>query len=86
MKNVGELYPGAGCGNWFREACDSTNLNGRNALGLRKAAVRRLAEAGCNALQIAAITGHKTLKEVSRYTAAADQGSLASDAVEKLGS
>jgi hypothetical protein len=27
-----------------------------------------LAEIGCSALQIAAITGHATLKEVSRYT------------------
>ena len=32
--------------------------------GLRKAAARRLAEARCSAHEIAAITGHKTLKEV----------------------
>lgn len=35
---------------------------------LRKAAARRLAEAGCSANEIAAITGHKTLEEVGRYT------------------
>jgi hypothetical protein len=51
---------------------------------LRKAAARRLAEAGCTALQIAAITGHRTLKEVSRYTAAADQERLARDAVKRI--
>jgi len=52
---------------------------------LRKAAARRLAEAGCSALQIAAITGHKTLKEVSRYTAAADQARMARDAMKRIG-
>ncbi|HKG86383.1 MAG TPA: tyrosine-type recombinase/integrase, partial [Beijerinckiaceae bacterium] len=54
------------------------------AHGLRKAAARRLAEAGCSAKEIAAITGHKTLKEVERYTAAADQKTLARAAMEKL--
>jgi hypothetical protein len=48
------------------------------------AAARRLAEAGCTALQIGAITGHLTLKEIGRYTAAADQASVAGDAVDKL--
>ena len=33
--------------------------------GLRKAAARRLAEAGCSANEIAAITGHATLAEIS---------------------
>jgi integrase len=59
--------------------------SGLTAHGLRKAAARRLAEAGCTALQIAAITGHKTLKEVSRYTAAADQGRMARDAMKRIG-
>jgi integrase len=52
--------------------------------GLRKAAARRLAEAGASALQIAAITGHQTLAEVSRYTASAEQERLAEDAMAKL--
>lgn len=52
----------------------------------RKAAARRLAEAGCTPLQIGAITGHKTLKEISRYTSAADQERMARDAVMKLNS
>jgi integrase len=34
--------------------------------GLRKAAARRLAEAGCSVHEIGAITGHKTLSEVER--------------------
>jgi integrase len=48
--------------------------------GLRKAAMRRLAEDGKTDKQIAAVSGHKTLREVERYTAAADQRRLAQDA------
>lgn len=49
--------------------------------GLRKAAMRRLAEAGKTEKQIAAVSGHKTLAEIQRYTAAADQRRLARDAM-----
>lgn len=52
--------------------------------GLRKAAARRLAEVGCSEKQIAAVTGHTTLKEVARYTRAANQERLAADAVDML--
>lgn len=51
--------------------------------GLRKAAARRLAEAGCTSKQIAAITGHKSLAEIERYTRKADQVKLARQAIEK---
>ncbi len=53
--------------------------------GLRKAAARRMAEAGCTPHQIASITGHKTLSEIERYTRAVDQSRLARDAVLKIG-
>jgi integrase len=52
--------------------------------GLRKAAMRRLAEGGGTAKQIASISGHKTLKEIERYTKAADQKTLARDAMLKM--
>jgi integrase len=51
--------------------------------GLRKAACRRLAEAGCSANEIMAISGHATMKELVRYTAAADQARLARNAMAK---
>jgi integrase len=51
--------------------------------GLRKAAIRRLAEAGRSEKQIASVSGHKTLREIQRYTAAADQRRLARDAMRK---
>jgi len=53
------------------------------AYGLRKAAARRLAEAGCSAHEIMAVTGHKTLSEVERYTRAAEQERLNAAAMAK---
>lgn len=52
--------------------------------GLRKAAMRRLAEHDATAKQIAAVSGHKTLKEIERYTNAADQKKLARAGMDKL--
>lgn len=52
--------------------------------GLRKAAARRLAEAGCTPHQIAAVTGHQTLSEVERYTRAVSQEKLARQAMSAL--
>jgi integrase len=69
---------------WFRKACDAAGLPHCSAHGLRKAAARRLAEAGCTANEIAAITGHASLREVARYTRAADQRRLAAAAMAKV--
>jgi enterobacteria phage integrase len=55
------------------------------AHGLRKAAARRLAEAGCSANEIASVTGHASLAEVQRYTKAAEQKRLAIAAMGRLG-
>ena len=55
-----------------------------SAHGLRKAAARRLAECGCTPHEISAVTGHATLKEVTRYTRAADQRHLAEAAMDKM--
>jgi enterobacteria phage integrase len=52
--------------------------------GLRKAAMRRLAEADATDKQIAAVSGHKTLREIERYTKAADQKKLARAGMNKL--
>lgn len=51
------------------------------AHGLRKALMRILAEAGNSSKRIAAMSGHKTLKEIERYTDAADQQRLAEEAM-----
>jgi integrase len=80
----GKPYTAAVFGNWFRDQCRAAGLYGCSAHGLRKAAARRLAEAGCSTHEIAAITGHASLKEVARYTEAADRKRLAQSAMAKV--
>lgn len=53
------------------------------AHGLRKAKMRRLAEDGASEKEIAAWSGHKTLREIERYTKAADQKRLAKSATNR---
>jgi enterobacteria phage integrase len=54
------------------------------AHGVRKAALRRLAEHGSTTKEIAAVSGHRSLSEIERYTARADQAGLARSAIAKL--
>jgi integrase len=83
MTEAGKPFTAAGFGNWFRDECRAAGLSGCSAHGLRHAAARRLAEAGCTPHEIAAITGHASLKEVVHYTAAADRKRLATAAMNK---
>ncbi len=80
----GKPFTVKGFGQFVSKAIQLAGLPARcKAHGLRKAAARRLAEAGCTAKQIQAITGHKTLAEVERYTRKADQVRLAQQAMDK---
>jgi len=56
----------------------------QHAAGIRKAAAARLAELGCAEQAIMAITGHRTSKEVTRYTRAASQKTRAESALRRL--
>ncbi|MFD2032772.1 tyrosine-type recombinase/integrase [Ancylobacter dichloromethanicus] len=85
MTEQGRPFSAAGFGNWFRDRCDDAGLPQCSAHGLRKAAARRMAEAGSSNQQIKSITGHKTEAEVSRYTKAAEQRVLAEQAMPRLG-
>lgn len=70
---------------WFKDQCRKAGLPSHATFhGLRKAAARRLAEAGCSANVIAAVTGHKSLREVARYTAAADQLRMARQGIDAM--
>jgi integrase len=74
VTSAGQAYTAAGFGNAFRAWCDEAGLPKHcSAHGLRKAACRRLAKAGCSANVIASISGHTSLREVELYTKAADQ-------------
>ncbi|MGV6850201.1 MAG: tyrosine-type recombinase/integrase [Marinibacterium sp.] len=73
-----------GFGNRFRKWCDEAGLKQCSVHGLRKAAAARLAELGCTEQEIMAITGHRTSKEVTRYTRAASQKARAESALRKM--
>ena len=87
VTEFGKPFSVAGFGNWFSEQCNIAGLPHCSAHGLRKAAATRLANAGCSANQIMAITGHKALSQVASYVRAADQQRLARQALNiQLGS
>lgn len=67
---------------WFKIACVKAKVPGTSH-GLRKAAAVRLIERGATEKEVAAITGHTTLKEIARYTAMANQRKLAAAATVK---
>ena len=82
---TGEPFTAASFGGWMAEKIEEAGLPSRCVPhGLRKAAARRLADAGCTPHQIMAITGHRSLKEVERYTKAAGQRGLAQAAMDHL--
>jgi integrase len=84
LTEFGAPFSAAGFGNWFRDRCNEAGLPHCSAHGLRKACATRLANAGCTTEQIKAITGHKTLSEVARYTKVADQERNAKQALANL--
>jgi integrase len=83
VTHYGKPFTPAGFGNWFGEKCREAGLE-LNAHGLRKAAARRLVEAGCSVHEVMAITGHRTLSEVQRYTREVGQERMADSAVARL--
>ena len=84
VTEYGKPFALAGYGTWMSDAIRAAGLPQRCVLRwLRKAAARRLAEAGYTANEIAAIKGHKSLAEVERYTRAADQKRLSQAAIGK---
>lgn len=78
----GKPFTPAGLTNWFSASAREAGLpSGRAPHGLRKAALRRLADAGATGHQIKAVSGHQHLAEVDTYTASADQERLADSAL-----
>jgi enterobacteria phage integrase len=81
----GKPFTVDGFSQWMRDAITTAGLPLEcQPHGLRKAAGRRLAEAGCTAHEIMAVLGHKTLAEAERYTRDADQSQLATGAIARL--
>lgn len=86
VTEYGKPFTPTGFYNWFTSCARAAGLDkGLSPHGLRKAAARRLAEAGCSPHEIMSITGHRTLSEVQRYAQEAEQKRLAAGAVTYLG-
>lgn len=84
VTQYGKPFSPAGFTGWFVERAVMAGVEGRAPHGLRKAAGRRMAEAGATAKEIAAVLGHTSLDEVETYTRDADQKRLADSAMQKL--
>ena len=81
----GKPFTVDGFGGFMRDAIRAAGLPLEcQPHGLRKAAGRRLAEAGCSANEIMSVLGHKTLAEAERYTREASQKLLAAAAVTRM--
>ena len=63
--------------------CDDGKTRNYRAHGLRKAACKQLAHAGCTAPEIMAVSGHASLAEVQKYINAVEQDRLAEAAMVK---
>jgi integrase len=80
----GEPRTKYGLGNSFAEWATKAGLPKRCRLhGLKKGGMRRLAEARLTTHELMAISGHKTLSEVQRYTEEADRRLLADSGMAK---
>lgn len=84
VTGFGKPYTAKGFSNAVRDWCDYAGLPQCSAHGLRKAACRRLAEVGCSASLIGAVSGHKSLKELEGYVQAASQERMAEAAMAKI--
>jgi len=85
VNKIGKPFSPENFTRWFRQKCEEAGLPlGLSAHGLRKSACRRLAECGCSANVIASISGHTSLREIQRYTAAADQARMAQSAINAV--
>jgi integrase len=83
VTKYGRPFTPAGFGGWFREQCDMAGLRHCTAHGLRKAFLRRMAEAGCSEDYIASISGHKNMREIRTYVQAANKARMAGEGMAK---
>ena len=79
-----QAYSATALGDWFKERCKEAGLPHCTMHGLRKAGARRLAEAGATEWEVMAFLAHRTAKEASRYTAAANRSILTTSGMARL--
>ena len=83
VTEYGKPFTPAGFGGWFRDRCNEAGLPQCSAHGLRKAFLRRMAEAGCSEDYIASISGHRDYREIRTYVAAANRSRMATDGMAR---
>jgi integrase len=83
VTDYGKPFTPAGFGNWFRDRCNEVGLQHCSAHGLRKAFLRRMAEAGCSEDYIASISGYKDYREIRTYVQAANRARMATDGMAR---
>jgi integrase len=83
VTEYGKPFTPAGFGNWFRDRCNDAGLPQCTAHGLRKAFLRRMAEAGCSEDYIASISGHRDMREIRKYVQAANRARMATDGMAR---
>jgi len=83
VTEYGRPFSPPGFGNWFRDRCDEAGLPQCSAHGLRKAFLRRMAEAGNSEDYIASISGHKDMREIRIYVQAANRARMATEGMAK---
>ena len=64
----GKVFPGADISHTFSSACARSGIEDLRFHDLRHEATSRLFEKGFNPMEVSAITGHKTLQMLKRYT------------------
>ncbi|MEH2527630.1 MULTISPECIES: tyrosine-type recombinase/integrase [unclassified Bradyrhizobium] len=85
VTSFGKAFTANGFGNKMREWCDQAGLPECTSHGLRKLCLTRLADIdGMDVLGLAAISGHKDLRELQIYIDTADRKRKAKWAISKL--
>jgi integrase len=85
VNECGRPFTAKGLSKWFSAQCHKASLPHLSAHGLRKAAMRRMAEAGWSESEISAWSGHDSLREIVRYTRAANRARMARNALDRGG-
>lgn len=85
VTEYGAPFTPQGFTNWFKDKCKAAGLPANTSPhSLRKGLLTHLANNGATTRQLMAVSGHKTLAEVERYTRKADQKRLASAALSTI--
>ncbi|WP_282128822.1 tyrosine-type recombinase/integrase [Roseobacter litoralis] len=85
ITEYGKIRSLKGASQWFSKMSAAAGLKKKTSHGLRKSRMIRHAENGASSKQIAAWSGHETLKEIERYVQGAVRRKLLTPSVLETG-